>query len=338
MFANPLGLLGLVSLVAILGLHLYRRRRTPLLVSAVFLWEDVSSEAQGGRQRQPLRRSLSLLAELLAALCLTLALSGLRVPGETASAHYVVVLDSSASMAAKALDGSTAQDRARRAIEASIERLPSDSRVTLVATGPEPVVLAGPFAFKGEALEKLNSRWPIHGNHSPAGALLLASELGALGPIDFVTDARPAEVDSGDQDLGERLRWIAVGEPASNVGFTAALRTRQSLDSDEVTLAIRNAGPKERRLRLELMPVPATPDRASPEGSDYVLAPGETRTVKLSFSPKDADVVARLVPAEDGAQLDAFPVDDEAYLCAAPRRTLRLASNLSAKAARSLCA
>ena len=97
MFANPLGLLGLLSLVAILGLHLFRRRRTPLVVSAAFLWEDVGSEAQGGRQTQPLRRTLSLLAELLAALCLTLALAAPRLPGAHAAAHYVAVIDSSVS-------------------------------------------------------------------------------------------------------------------------------------------------------------------------------------------------------------------------------------------------
>jgi hypothetical protein len=329
MFANPLGLLGLLSLAAILGLHLYRRRRTPLVVSAAFLWEDVASEAQGGRQRQPLRKTLSLLAELLGALCLTLALAGLRMPGNHAAAHYVAVIDSSASLDAKALDGSTARDRARAEIAGTIRRLGPDGRVTLILTGPEPVVLAGPFAFRDEALEKLADRWPIQGSHSPTSALLLASELSALGPIDFATDVRPQ-----DTDARERVRWIAVGEPSSNVGITAALREAHSSGSDEITLAIRNGGPKAREVRLELTSADA--DGAAPTTSDYVLAGNETRTVKFRYSPASADVIARVLPMGGKAELDRFPIDDAAYLCAAPRKTLRLASELSASAARDL--
>ena len=333
MFANPLGLLGLVSLAAILSLHLYRRRRTPLVVSAVFLWEDVSSEAQGGRQRQPLRKSLSLLAELLGALCLALALAGPRLPGQHAAAHYVVVIDSSASLTARALDGSTARERARAEIAGSIKRLESDSRVTLVLTGPEPVVLAGPFAFRDEALDKLNEPWPLQGNHAPTSALLLAAELSALGPIDFVTDERPSDSDIGSEAVGDRVRWIAVGEPSSNVGITAALRVGQSADADEITVAIRNVGSRERKVRLELA---SAADGTALEGSEYVLAANETRSLKFSFSPATADVVVRLVPASGAAPLDAFPIDDEAYLCAAPRKTLRLASTLGQGASLSL--
>ncbi len=331
MFANPLGLLGLLSLAAILGLHLYRRRRTPLVVSAAFLWEDVASEAQGGRQRQPLRRTLSLLAELLGALCLTLALAGLRLPGNHAAAHYVVVIDSSASMTAKGLDGSSARDRARESVSQNIKRLKSDGRVTVVLTGPEPTVLAGPFAFRDEALEKLEQPWPTQGNHSPTSALLLASELSALGPIDYVTD------DSSDvgKDAGDRVRWIAVGEPSSNVGITAALREAATADADEITLAIRNAGRKERTVRLELSQPGAAGDSPS-ESSEYTLAGNETRTVKFRYSPAIADAVARLVPADGASTLDSFPIDDVAYLCAAPRKRLRLASGLSDGAARSL--
>ncbi|MFT6110127.1 MAG: hypothetical protein ACJA2W_003052, partial [Planctomycetota bacterium] len=346
MFAHPLGLLGLASLAAILGLHLYRRRRTPLVVSAVFLWEDVTSEAQGGRTRQPLRRSLSLLAELLGALCLTLALAGPRWFGESAASHYVAVIDTSASLTARSgIDGTTARERARDVMAEKLRQLGSSDRATLILTGPEPSILAGPFAFRDEALARLADPWPTFGDHAATSALLLATEFASGGSIDHLTDRAPDQLGLSKTETSggpaERIRRIAVGEPARNVGFTAARRTRTAAGDDEVRLVVRNSGDQAAEFTIDLKAArdtgsaPEAPATPSADAAPLTLKPSSTRTLTYRLPADAPPIVARLMPTGDGA-LDGFPLDDEAFLCPPPKRTLRLASLLPEGPARTL--
>ncbi|MBM3978468.1 MAG: hypothetical protein FJ299_15960 [Planctomycetes bacterium] len=104
-FHLPWGLLALLAVPAILALHLFRRRFQPRVVSALFLWAPDDHVVVAGRKREPLRQSVSLWSELLAAACLALALAGPRSCGQESAEHLVVVLDGSASMAATGTDG-----------------------------------------------------------------------------------------------------------------------------------------------------------------------------------------------------------------------------------------
>ena len=143
MFLNPLGLLALLGVPAVIGLHLYRRRFRRHPVSAVFLWAAQDHTPLAGRQREPLRTSASFWCELLAALLLALAIAGLRLFGAGEAQHLVVVLDGSASMSAVTASGPT-RDRALDEVRARIEALPSGSQVTVVLSGPRPAPLIGP--------------------------------------------------------------------------------------------------------------------------------------------------------------------------------------------------
>ena len=78
MFANPLGLLALLAVPAVVALHLYRRRFEPRPVSALFLWGADDRAPVAGRKREPLRTSVSFWCELLAVALLALAFSGPR--------------------------------------------------------------------------------------------------------------------------------------------------------------------------------------------------------------------------------------------------------------------
>jgi len=105
MFANPLGLLALLAVPAVVALHLYRRRFEPRVVSALFLWGADDRAPVAGRKREPLRTSVSFWSELGAAALLALAFAGPRSGCAAGrSEHLVIVLDSSDSMGAT-LDG-----------------------------------------------------------------------------------------------------------------------------------------------------------------------------------------------------------------------------------------
>ena len=116
---NPLGLLGLLALPAILALHLFRRRYRPTPISALFLWETLPPSTVAGRRRETLQRSPSLWLELAAALFLALALAGPRACSGRAE-HFVAVVDGSVSMGARGF-----LERARAELVARLDRLPS---------------------------------------------------------------------------------------------------------------------------------------------------------------------------------------------------------------------
>src|SRR3990172_7221022 len=104
-FANPWGLLALLSLPAIAVIHLYRRRFPPLQIAGLHLWGIESEVRAAGRRRERLPITATLLLELLAGLLLALLLSRPRLADLDSIEHLVVVLDNSASMQARPKDG-----------------------------------------------------------------------------------------------------------------------------------------------------------------------------------------------------------------------------------------
>ena len=318
MFAEPLGLLALLAVPAVLALHLFRRRFRPREVSALFLWQPEAPSALAGRRRERVLRSPSLWLELAAALLCALAFAG---PTATARAeHLVVVLDGSASMGALA-GGETPRERARAILRERIDGLPRGSRATLIESGPRPSVLAGPAAFAEEALQRLETWRPSAVRHDLGPALALALDLAAEGAVTVMTDRFEPEA------FPTQIEVIALGRPADNLAITHAARSRElaggaARESAFLTVSSFAQSPRRAALVLES------------EGRHLLereldLAPGER--LQLAFDlPRDTEVVeARLTS-------DALAIDDRAWLAPAPARTLALHSELAPEEARAL--
>ncbi|MCK6448474.1 MAG: BatA and WFA domain-containing protein [Planctomycetes bacterium] len=335
MFAQPLGLLALFALPAIVALHLYRRRFEPRRVSALFLWQAVDRTPVAGRVRQPLRATASLAAELLAAALLAFALAGPR-PGSTRSEHLVVVLDGSASMAARAGDA-TARVKAVREIERRLDALGADGRVSLVVSGPRPSVLVGPAAYVREAREALARYEPRATTHELTSAVALGLELSSKQRVVVLTDRfEPAE-------FPREVECVAVGAPESNFAFAHAVRTRERAPAaqsgsgsvggpargddssggagaprsvERVFLTVVHRGGATGKTTLALF---AGDQRLAER--EIELAPG----AKASFG-FELPAGAPLVEARLGG--DALELDDVARLAPVPPRVLTLASDL----------
>ena len=101
-FANPWGLVALAAVPAIIAIHLFHRRFPPLVVAGLHLWTPETRQTLAGRRVERLPVSTSLILELLAAVLLAAGLSEPHFGGLSEAVHLVVVLDSSASMSAKA--------------------------------------------------------------------------------------------------------------------------------------------------------------------------------------------------------------------------------------------
>lgn len=248
-FANPLGLLGLLSLPAIVAIHLFHRRFPPMLVAGLHLWGAEVRVPTSGRKRERLPLSASLLLELLAALMLTFVLAQPRWGDVGKVLHLIAVLDNSASMSAVGFDGTASRDRSIAELSRRMTDAPNGSRVTLIQTGRRPVMLAGP-AVKWEDAKAPLAEWkPALPKHDFLPALDMAVQLAENGgTVLFLTDVPPDD----SIPIPSQAEVVSVGESLSNVAITAA---RWTVDSSTLTgrvfLRIRNAGPRPASVSVE---------------------------------------------------------------------------------------
>jgi len=250
-FTTPLGLLALVAIPAIVAIHLFRRRFPVRPVAGLFLWQIARKTPEGGGRIARLPITTSLLLECLAALTLALILAGARCAPAGVSHHLVVLLDDSASMAAVNAAGESARDRAVRRVADELERRSSGARVTIVQSGERPSILAGPAVLAVEARTALAAWTPEAPHHALAPALRLVQEIaGQTGTIMVVSDVPPAARGVANFEGG---LWVSVGEPVTNVGITAAERTRAPDGSGgtvSLTLVSNASAPVRRRLNI----------------------------------------------------------------------------------------
>jgi hypothetical protein len=315
LFQHPLGLLALLAVPAVIGLHLFRRRFRPHTVSAVFLWEPLDHSPLAGRKREPLRSSPSFWCELFAALLLALAFAGPRACGAGDATHLVVVLDASASMSAVTGAGPVSE-RAREVVREAVGGLARGSRVTLVQSGPRPTLLAGPAAYPAEALAALAEFAPGAARHDLGPSVALAQQLAGEGGVLVVTDHdRPGA-------FPPELALVSVGAPSANLGFTHAAR-RRGVDAqsgevvERVLLTVASFADEPRDVTVAL-----SAGGAPLDARRVHVEPGARAHLAFTL-PADAPLVRAELPA------DALAIDDVAYLAPEPPRTLALASTLS---------
>ena len=302
MFANPLGLIALLAVPAVVGLHLFRRRVPKRVVSAVFLWESQESRASSGRRRQPLHRSLSFWLELLAALLLALSLAGIRGCGGGRAEHLVLVLDGSASMSAEGV-----LDEARDEAAERIRRLGRRDRVSLVISGSTPRLLVGPGAPEAEALAALDLYQPGGGDHDLGPSVDLATELAGGGAVTLITDLFEPEL------WPEHVGVVALGAPAENLGITQATRPSPG----QAFVELRSFSERDRQARLRAR----EGERVLVE-QELLLEAGQASSHSLTLTTDGVVTVELLVE-------DALQLDDSVQLAPPPARDLELAVQLS---------
>lgn len=249
-FVNPWGLLALLAVPAIIVIHLYQRRFPTLVVSGLHLWSVETRQSLPGRRREKLPVSTSLILECLAALLLALLLAGPRIGEANRVPHLVVVLDDSASMSARRVDGgveTTARDAAIRELSRRVELAGRGSVLSIVTSGVRPALLVGPAASWDDAQRALAAWEPRSPRHAFEPAWDLALQLAdEKSSVLFLTDAVPQNLPEVNRtkekaenktaaaktpekkeeplrgSLPERLELVSVGERASNLAIEAS--------------------------------------------------------------------------------------------------------------------
>lgn len=241
---NPFGLLALLALPIIIGIHLFRRRFRPRPVAGLFLYGHQPQVPASGRTRSRLRRTLSLLCELLAALAITWYLSDPHLADRDQARHLVLVLDSRLRLHARDTDGSTAEVRARAAAGAAIAALDRDDRVTLIASGAPPRLLAGPGARPAAARAAIDGWHADRAWHELDEAIALAIELGGSGAqVSTVSDRVP-------EGLPKSVGALACGRAASTSGIADARWLRDGQGERLTVRLLAQGGSGDRHLAV----------------------------------------------------------------------------------------
>lgn len=321
MFANPLGLLSLLAIPAILAIHFLQRKSITIPISTLFLLERTQREAVSGRRFERLIPSVPLWMQILAVLLIAWLLSEPRFQKENSVQRVAIVMDASASM----------QVFKKDAIAALKSKLPdlqgsaANMEITLLSAlpGTDRIYSGDSSEDMLAALEKFS---PTAGVTDPSYALRLArSIVSNEGILIYLTDT-PLE------KLPYEARLISVGRPVENVGFTGV-----SFENIQGALTfraiVRNYG---RSPASRMWSLVSNSGRSEPR--EFEIKPGAFTTIQAAF-PENAQQVRLEISG------DEFPLDDILPMVAPQPKELKLFAatspafrDLSEKLLRSLAA
>jgi hypothetical protein len=318
-FANPLGLLALLGIPAVLAIHFLQRKAVELPVSTLFLLERTQRDAASGRRFDRLIPSIPLWMQLLAVLLLAWFLAEPRYQKSGSVQRVAVVVDSSASMQVFKTEAVARLTQSIPGLQGEAEQL----EITLLESAPRrPRIYAGSSVV--EMVSALTAWQPREGLVDPTSALRLARSLVSReGTVVYLTDT-PQEAVPFDAKL------LAVGEAIENVGFTGV-----SFSTVEGALVwramVRNYSDKPASRSWSLQS-----SAGNTEPRPVTIEPGGLITIQAAF-PKNAKNVRAVLTA------DRFTLDDTLPMVAPAPKPLKLFTatsqafgDLSAKLLRAL--
>ncbi len=306
-----------ISLPVIVALYFLRIHRPTRVIPALHLWPDQIRDRQANVPWQRLRPSWLLFLQLLAAATLVgAAVQPALTVGAVLARHTVVLLDTSAAMQARDVEPSRLE-AAKRQVEATIDQLGPQDRLTLISVSASPQILATAAGDRETLRRALKTARASNGPADLGAALTFAAGLVRPGE-----DARailfsdgivePVRAAFGD-GLPFPVDYRRVGVSGENVGITS-LTVRTSAASRAAFLHVQNYGQQPRDVSLEwradgrLLDARALP-LAAGTGQDLVLP-----------VPADATVVSAKINTGD-----LLALDDTAVAIARAPRTFRVA-------------
>lgn len=320
---SPAGLAALALLVPLVVLYILKIKRSRKRVATTWLWAAAQRDLLARHPFKKLIAQIPLLIQAIVLLLLAIALARPATRGRAITGdHLAIVIDTSASMSASAVDRpiegkiATRLDLAKQVANDVVSALSPGSDV-LVLEAALDARLASPldrdFVRVKAAIDRLAPR-DVEGDLGAAVALAVdrLRQLGGSRRIVVVTDgnlARPATL----SNTAIPVEVITVGAPAENA---AIVRVDVRSGIDPVTkreqvqafLVIANFGAKQRELYVTMRQQNASDVLASRR---VLVQAGERLPVVLTFYPARGDYRRGL--AFEISPHDAMAVDDVAF-------------------------
>ncbi len=305
-FSNPLGLLGLITIPVIIGLHLLLERKKRIVVSSMFLWSFLEDKFEGEKPKT-IPITWLLILDVLIGLFLTAGLVQPQVslPRMFSAGHdRVILVDTSYSMLA--MDGEPDRLSAAKAIVKSIvEEASGDEDIYILSVG-KTAKLEGSLQDVGktqlldliEELEASSLEFGVRGGLSLGEAITNKDK-----PVDFyiITDGANSYVDV--ENFKHLINWVFVGFSADNQGIVEA--SIESNDNDEVEVFYRivNYSTKEVSRSINIY------SSKNLINNEEIQLPPQTSKSFISSFPYSGEYIRITLQGED-----IYSADDDVYL------------------------
>lgn len=316
-FLNLTGLAFLTLGVPVVLLYLLRMRRLTERVPSTLLWREALEDLRSATPFRRLRRNLLLLLQLLIIALVALALARPLIQARrSVGQSMVVVLDGSASMLARDVDGESRFDAALAEARTLVRSLTPADEMMVVEAGTIPRTLSS-FTADRAQLERALSRASARATRAAvAEALTLAaaSLKDRAHPVIYLLSDGAFEGLDTLELPPDLIRLIPQGRGAENFGITA-LDYRPAADAVEIFAAVRNYSAARRTVLVSLV---ADGSGEVLSGRRAELGPGQEAPILFREPLAPGRYWLRLDPPDDLAE------DSAAALVLAPEPELRV--------------
>ncbi|HEY4227569.1 MAG TPA: VWA domain-containing protein, partial [Candidatus Limnocylindrales bacterium] len=314
---------GLLFVPVVLAMYLLKLRRDEKVVPSTLLWQRLLTDVEANAPWQRLRRSLLLLLQLLLVLLLAIlaARPFLERPAGLAG-DVVVVIDTSASMAANDVPPSRLEEAKSKVLDA-LHDLPANGTVSVIAAGKTARVVVNGTTDLGRVRAAIEAITVSPSTGDLGDALNLADALAArAGDADILVATDAALSIKPTTRVDHEVRVIQVGRERRNQAIVAlAVRPSSSGVTRSVFVSVANLDIEQASRRLELYT-----DGVLLEVHDLPNLDPQTRTeVVIDDVPRGASVIeVRLVPLNPSDTADDLALDDHAWAVVPPDRLRRV--------------
>lgn len=304
------GFLHLAWLLVIpVALYLYRREAKRQMVSTLLFFRVLAREHQEAAWLRQVKRWLSLLLTLLMWLLIILALGRPIWSGGERVGALVIVVDRSASMAAKDERGVTRLEEAKQRLQAMLSQVPETVAVSVVVFDTRAEVVVSRSQNRRESLRLLDELAvrPMEG--VPEAGWRLGKQLAALeadSGIWWVSDRADDSSAHLTASEGADLQVIDVGlSRGVNVGITAfqvrPLPMERQRAEGFLQVTASDSNPAEVTVRLEV-----TIDGRLAQLREFELQPGQQSALTVPLE----GAAGQLMEARVFAEGDCLSWDD----------------------------
>jgi hypothetical protein len=321
---NPLALLGLLFIPAVIAMYMLKLRRDEAVVPSTLLWTRLLTDVEANAPWQRLRRSLLLLLQLLLVLILVLlaARPFLERPAGLAR-DIILVVDTSASMGATDVLPNRLEGAKSAAIEA-LKELPTGGKVSVIAAERTARIVANETSDLGRVRQAISGLEPTSTTGDLGDALELASKLARRsGDAQILVATDGALASTPTTEVDAPVSVLPVGRDRKNQAIVAlAVRTDPSALTQSAFVGIANLDLEAAERRLEVYG-----DGILIEAQDLTLDPQTRRDIVIDDITNGRErtvnvLEVRLTAADPEAtgDPDQLALDDRAWAIVPPTR------------------
>lgn len=157
-FFNPLGFLALLGIPLIIVMYILKEKHKEVKVPSSFLWKKAMASANAKKPWQKLRKNILMIIQIFAVIIIALVLAKPYIKGGKDAAHYIIVMDTSASMSSVDTQP-TRFEFAKKEAEKIINNSSPDTYFTVISANNNPYALTEHTQGRENAIsiiEKLN--------------------------------------------------------------------------------------------------------------------------------------------------------------------------------------